>query len=110
MSNEAEDEEPVTVAVRVDHYNEIMHAADLGFVATVRRRDALRKLMDSLPSYPEREAGKMKSATALLLNDDIEVEREDVAAMWRRADDQVKRLAAAMNSRYAPGVGDKYKA
>lgn len=110
MSDEAEEAvEPVTVGVRVEHYNEIMDAADIGFVAMVRRRDTLKALMDRMPYYPERDASKMKALEPFMF-EGVEISRDDVADMWRRAEDKLKRLASAMNSRYAPSVGDKYKA
>jgi hypothetical protein len=110
MSDDVDDEvvEPVTVGVRVDHYNELMDAADLGFEILVMRRMALAKLMNDMGHHPERDASKMK-AESLVCVRDIPLMREDVVELWRRADAKVKRVADALNSRFAPGVTPRYK-
>ncbi|PZR79401.1 MAG: hypothetical protein DI537_41115 [Stutzerimonas stutzeri] len=110
MSDEEETVEPVTVGVRVDYYNDLMEAADLGYVVLVQRRMALAKMMNEISQYPERDASKMKPEHVLMLGEDVVLTRDDIGQLWRRADAQLKRLAEAMNARYAEGVPHRYKA
>jgi hypothetical protein len=85
-------------AVRMDFYNELRDAADVGFVKLVEVRDGLNQLHADLQQYPERDSRKIEKASfAAVLGDDIELSRDDIAMLKRRYDDRIERLALALN-------------
>ena len=94
MSEEVDDEH--FIKVRVDHYNEMRSAADLGFEVLVARRNALTEVAQKLPQYPERDSRSMKQQKHGVL-DGIPLDNGDVADLARTYDERIKRLAEALN-------------